>query len=149
MILSIFHLLLVCNLKHNNKRLFFLISALEKLCNICVAALELAFDYGQPNIFNTDQESQFTTEAFITPLLAPDIHISIDGRGRALENIFIGRLWRSVKYEDIYIKGYEPVGMLHDRLETYFRFYNYERPHQSLTYATPTEIYFGSQNQSR
>ena len=115
----------------------------------CVAALELAFEYGQPDIFNTDQGSQFTANAFTTALLARDIQISMDGRGRALDNIFIERLWRSVKYEDIYIKKYESVGALRDGLEAYFQFYNYERPHQSLAYATPAEIYFGTQNPSR
>ena len=109
----------------------------------CVAALESAFDYGQPDIFNTDQGSQFTANAFTAPLLARNIRISMDGRGRALDNIFIERFWRSLKYEDIYIKKYETVGTLRDGLEAYFRFYNYERPHQSLAYATPAEIYFG------
>lgn len=117
--------------------------------HFCVAALERAFDYGQPDIFNTDQGSQFTAHAFTAPLLARDIRISMDGRGRALDNIFIERFWRSVKYEDIYIKKYESVRTLRDGLEAYFQFYNYERPHQSLAYATPAEIYFGSQHPSR
>lgn len=113
----------------------------------CVDALELAFAYGQPNIFNTDQGSQFTAYAFTAPLLARDIRISMDGRGRALDNIFIERLWRSVKYEDIYIKKYESVRALRAGLEGYFQLYNYERPHQSLAYATPAEIYFDHHNQ--
>lgn len=114
--------------------------------HFCVAALELAFEHGQPKIFNTDQGAQFTANAFTTPLLARDIQISMDGRGRALDNIFIERFWRSLKYEDIYIKKYETVGALRNGLEAYFRFYNYERPHQSLAYATPAEIYFGNHN---
>ena len=113
----------------------------------CVTALELAFEYGQPYIFNTDQGAQFTANAFTVPLLARDIRISMDGRGRALDNIFIERLWRSVKYEDIYIKKYESVRALRAGLEAYFQLYNYERPHQSLTYATPAEIYFGDDHQ--
>ncbi len=115
--------------------------------HFCVTALELAFEYGQPHIFNTDQGAQFTANAFTVPLLARDIRISMDGRGRALDNIFIERLWRSVKYEDIYIKKYESVRALRAGLEAYFQLYNYERPHQSLAYATPAEIYFGDDHQ--
>ena len=115
--------------------------------DFCVAALELAFKYGQPDIFNTDQGAQFTANAFTAPLLARNIRISMDGRGRALDNIFVERLWRSVKYEDIYIKKYDSVVALRGGLETYFHFYNYQRPHQSLAYDTPAERYFGAQNQ--
>jgi putative transposase len=111
--------------------------------HFCLEALELAFAFGQPEIFNSDQGSQFTTVAFTTPLLERNIRISMDGRGRALDNIFIERLWRSVKYEDIYIKVYQSVAALRAGLVSYFHLYNYERPHQSLDYATPAEVYFG------
>ncbi len=112
--------------------------------HFCVAALEMAFAWGQPEIFNSDQGSQFTADDFTTCLLHRDIRISMDGRGRALDNIFIERLWRSVKYEDIYIKDYQSVRELEAGLDCYFRLYNYGRPHQSLAYATPAEVYFGN-----
>lgn len=111
----------------------------------CLEALQMAFAFGQPEIFNSDQGSQFTAVAFTAPLLERDIRISMDGRGRALDNIFIERLWRSVKYEDIYIKEYQSVATLRSGLTSYFHLYNYERPHQSLAYATPAEVYFGIQ----
>ena len=107
----------------------------------CLDALELALVQGQPEIFNSDQGSQFTSEAFTAPLVERKIRISMDGRGRALDNIFIERFWRSLKYEDIYIKAYQSVRELEAGLERYFHFYNYERPHQSLDYATPAEKY--------
>jgi putative transposase len=110
----------------------------------CLDALELAFAFGQPEIFNSDQGSQFTAVAFTTVLLQRKVLISMDGRGRALDNIFIERLWRSVKYEDIYIKDYQSVKALEAGLDRYFRLYNYGRPHQSLAYATPAEVYFGN-----
>jgi putative transposase len=112
--------------------------------HFCVAALEMAFAFGQPEIFNSDQGSQFTAVAFSTALLQRNVLISMDGRGRALDNIFIERLWRSVKYEDIYIKDYQSVKALEAGLDRYFRLYNYGRPHQSLAYATPAELYFGN-----
>lgn len=115
--------------------------------DFCVAALKLVFKYGQPDIFNTDQGAQFTANAFTASLLDRNIRISMDGRGRALDNIFVERLWRSVKYEDIYIKKYQSVVALRVGLEAYFHFYNYQRPHQSLAYHTPAERYFGAQNQ--
>jgi putative transposase len=113
--------------------------------HFCVNALEMAFAFGQPEIFNSDQGAQFTADAFTACLLHRDIRISMDGRGRALDNIFIERLWRSVKYEDIYIKDYQSVRELEAGLDRYFRLYNYGRPHQSLAYATPAEVYFGNQ----
>lgn len=113
--------------------------------HFCIDALEMAFALGQPEIFNSDQGAQFTADAFTVCLLQRDIRISMDGRGRALDNIFIERLWRSVKYEDIYIKDYQSVRELEAGLDYYFRFYNYSRPHQSLAYATPAEVYFGNQ----
>lgn len=108
----------------------------------CVDCLEEAlFHYGVPEIFNTDQGSQFTSQDFTEVLKNKNILISMDGRGRALDNIFVERLWRSVKYEDIYLKGYSSMRSLHLGLSEYFKFYNHERPHQSLSYMTPDEVY--------
>lgn len=97
--------------------------------------------YGKPEIFNTDQGSQFTSEAFTKVLLDEDIQISMDGKGRACDNIFIERLWRSVKYENIYLHAYQDGVELYDGLKKYFQFYNQERYHQSLDYKTPAEIF--------
>ena len=108
----------------------------------CLEALQLALQKGRPEIFNTDQGAQFTADAFTSCLASADIQISMDGRGRALDNIFIERLWRSVKYEDIYLKDYAVVPELDAGLAHYFSFYNDERPHQSLDYRTPAEVHF-------
>ena len=110
--------------------------------SFCVSALERAFGMGVPNIFNTDQGCQFTSEDFTGRLLARDIRISMDGRGRALDNIFVERLWRSVKYEEVYLNDYADIRGAKEGLARYFQFYNTERPHQSLGYATPEEIYY-------
>jgi len=107
----------------------------------CVVALNQALANGQPKIFNTDQGSQFTAHAFTQPLLDANIRISMDGRGRALDNIFIERFWRTIKYEDIYLKDYETVPALKIGLTDYFDFYNHQRLHQSLEYRTPFEVY--------
>ena len=108
----------------------------------CVDCLEQALQtYGAPEIFNTDQGCQFTSAAFTGVLLARGIAISMDGRGRALDNIFVERLWRSVKYEDVYLKGYATMPELLMGLTEYFVFYNTERTHQSLDYSTPDEVY--------
>jgi putative transposase len=108
----------------------------------CVSAVAEALAIGErPEIFNTDQGSQFTSETFTGPLLALGVSISMDGRGRALDNVFIERLWRSVKYEEVYLKAYEDVGRSRRSLGAYFRFYNAERPHQSLGYRTPEQVY--------
>ncbi len=107
----------------------------------CLAALDHALETRQPEIFNTDQGAQFTAQAFTERLQAANVRISMDGRGRALDNIFIERLWRSVKYEDIYLKHYHSVAALFTGLADYFQFYNQERPHQSLGYHTPAEVY--------
>ena len=107
----------------------------------CTDALEEALKEGTPDIFNTDQGCQFTSEDFTGRLLARDIRISMDGRGRALDNIFVERLWRSVKYEDIYLKGYQTMGEVQEGLKRYFRFYNNERFHQALDYRTPREVH--------
>jgi len=108
----------------------------------CVDCLEQALQaYGTPEIFNTDQGCQFTSEAFTGVLKAHSIAISMDGRGRALDNIFVERLWRSVKHEDVYLKGYATMPELLLGLSEYFVFYNTERTHQSLDYNTPEVVY--------
>jgi putative transposase len=107
----------------------------------CLEALEAALAQGRPEIFNTDQGSQFTAREYTGRLEEAGIAVSRDGRGRALDNVFVERLWRSVKYEDIYIKDYEWVPDLESGLAAYFRFYDEERPHQSLGYRTPAEVY--------
>ena len=107
----------------------------------CLEALEAALSRGQPEIFNTDLGSQFTSREYTGRLEEAGIAVSRDGRGRALDNVFIERLWRSVKYEDIYIKDYEFVPELESGLTAYFRFYDEDRPHQSLDYQTPGEVY--------
>ena len=108
----------------------------------CVDCLEEALHaHGRPEIFNTDQGAQFTSAAFTGVLLREGIAIRMDGRGRALDNIFVERLWRSVKYEDVYIKGYASLPELLLGLTEYFAFYNGERPHQSLGYLTPEAVY--------
>jgi putative transposase len=111
--------------------------------HFCIQALQQALQRGQPEIFNTDQGAQFTSLAFTGLLEAAHIRISMDGRGRALDNIFVERLWRTVKYEDIYLKDYATVPDLIAGLTRYFTFYNQERFHQSLSYRTPAEVYFG------
>lgn len=100
--------------------------------------------HGVPEIFNTDQGSQFTSEVFINTLIDNNIKISMDGKGRALDNIFVERLWRSVKYENIYLNVYENGLSLWQGLEKYFQFYNHERLHQSLNYKTPSEKYLSA-----
>jgi putative transposase len=111
--------------------------------DFCLATLKQVLEHGQPEIFNTDQGAQFTAKDFTQYLLDADVKISMDGKGRALDNIFVERLWRSVKYEDIYLKNYESVPALQKGLQDYFQFYNYERPHQSLNYRVPAEVYYG------
>ena len=111
----------------------------------CVSALERALRiHGKPEIFNTDQGSQYTGAAFTGVLKDHDIRISMDGKGRAMDNIMVERLWRTVKYEDIYIKDYETVEDLKKGLISYFWFYNNERPHQSLGDRTPAVLYWGT-----
>jgi len=110
--------------------------------SFCVAALEEAVArYGSPAIFNTDQGSQFTSTEFVEVLKGHGIAISMDGVNRCLDNIYVERLWRSVKYEEIYLKDYGSMDELRLSLGRYFRFYNEERFHQSLDYRTPDEIY--------
>jgi len=109
----------------------------------CVDALEDAIaKYGAPEIFNTDQGSQFTSEEFTGVLKREEIQISMDGKGRWLDNVFVERLWRSVKYEEVYLKAYDNVGHARQSLDTYFRFYNEKRRHQSLDRQTPDSVYY-------
>jgi len=112
----------------------------------CVDALKEALLKGRPEIFNTDQGSQFTSREFTGILEAAGIRISMDGRGRAFDNIFVERLWRSVKYEEVYLKDYADPVEARGELRRYFRFYNEERPHQALQYRTPAEVYFAGQS---
>lgn len=111
--------------------------------SFCLEMLEEALRSGKPEVFNTDQGVQFTAEAFTGRLESAGVAVSMDGRGRALDNVFVERLWRTVKYEDIYVRGYEAVPDLHRGLSRYFVFYNDERLHQSLGYRTPTAVYRG------
>ncbi len=113
----------------------------------CIEALNEALTrYGRPEIFNTDQGSQFTDEKFTAPLLAKGIRVSMDGKGRWIDNVFVERLWRSVKYELIYLHAHDSIRELKSALRAYFAFFNATRPHQSLEYQTPDEIYFGCPN---
>ena len=112
--------------------------------HFCVEALEEAMrKYGRPEIFNTDQGSQFTSEDWIAPLKAAGVAISMDGKGRWIDNVFIERLWRSAKYEEVYLRAYANGTEARESLKIYFRFYNERRLHENLNYATPDEVYFG------
>ena len=111
--------------------------------HFCVSALERAIRlYGTPDIFNSDQGSQFTSEAFTKVLTDNDVKISMDGKGRWMDNVFIERLWRSVKYEEVYLKEYGSVQDLRENLTLYFEYYSQERTHQSLGNLTPDEVYY-------
>ena len=110
--------------------------------DFCIEALEEALKKGKPEIFNTDQGSQFTGEAFTGLLQQHGIRISMDGKGSYNDNLFIERLWRSVKYEEVYLKAYQDGREARIGLGNYFRFYNTERPHQSHGYRTPAEVYY-------
>ena len=112
--------------------------------SFCVEMLEEALKGGRPEVFNTDQGVQFTAAAFTGRLESAGVAVSMDGRGRALDNVFVERLWRTVKYEDIYIRCYETVAELLEGLIQYFAFYNQERLHQTLGYVTPAEVYRGT-----
>lgn len=109
----------------------------------CLEALERSLRVGKPEIFNTDQGVQFTSKRFARCLEEAQISISMDGRGRAFDNIMAERLWRSVKYEDVYPRAYESLSDVRIGLERYFAFYNEQRPHQGLNYRTPSEVYHG------
>jgi len=107
----------------------------------CLELLEEALGKGKPEVFNTDQGVQFTAAAFTGRLQAAGVAVSMDGKGRCLDNVFVERLWRTVKYEDVYLRGYETVLELARGLRRYFGYYNDERPHQSLDYRRPAEVY--------
>ena len=109
----------------------------------CVEALDQALSQGQPEIFNTDQGAQFTSVAFTERLQKGGVRISMDGRGRALDNVFVERLWRSVKYEEVYVRDYQSAWDARRSLARYFAFYNGERLHQALGYRTPATVYQG------
>lgn len=113
--------------------------------SFCTEAFEEAIEkYGAPDIFNTDQGSQFTSDAFIGILESYDIDISMDGKGRWLDNVFVERQWRSVKYEDVYLKAYESIAEARQGLMEYFEFYNRRRRHQSLDRRTPNDVYWST-----
>jgi putative transposase len=109
--------------------------------SFCLAALDEALSRSTPEVFNTDQGSQFTSQAYTGRLTEAGVAISMDGRGRALDNVFIERLWRSVKYEEAYLRDYGSVREAEDSLDAYFAFYNDRRRHQSLAYRTPAAVY--------
>jgi len=117
--------------------------------DFCVAALEDALGKGRPEMFNTDQGSQFTSEAFTGLLLEQGMQISMDGKGRYQDNIFVERLWRSIKYEEVYLKAYQTVAEARAGIDSYLEFYNQERPHQALGYRTPAAVYEHGNLQNR
>ncbi len=117
--------------------------------DFCVAALEQALGKGRPEIFNTDQGAQFTSEAFTALLLEQGVRVSMDGKGRYRDNIFVERLWRSVKYEEVYLKAYQTVAEARVGINAYLEFYNRQRPHQALGYRTPAEVYQNGQEGKR
>jgi putative transposase len=110
--------------------------------DFCLKALETALQQGKPEIFNSDQGSQFTSLAFTERLAKEGIQISMDGRGRVFDNIFVERLWRSLKWEEVYLNDYRNVREAKQGISQWFHFYNHERPHQSLDYRTPYEVHF-------
>jgi putative transposase len=109
--------------------------------SFCLEMLEEALGLGRPEIFNTDQGVQFTAAAWTGRLEKAGVAVSMDGKGRCLDNVFVERLWRTVKYEDVYIRRYESVPKLHGGLGRFFPFYNEDRPHQALDYRTPAQVY--------
>ena len=108
--------------------------------SFCIEALEEALRKGRPETFNTDQGSQFTAEAFTGLLKKHGIKVSMDGKGSYTDNLFVERLWRTVKYEEVYLKAYQDGREARVSLSEYFRFYNTERPHQALGYRTPAQV---------
>jgi len=111
--------------------------------SFCLDALEEAIErHGRPKIFNTDQGVQFTSKEFVQAVIGRDIRFSMDGRGRALDNVFVERLWRSVKYENVYLQDYQSVPEARAGLASYFQYYNTKRPHQALGYKTPHEVHY-------
>lgn len=117
--------------------------------SFCLDALEEARAlYGAPEIFNMDQGSQFTSEEFISAMESRGVRISMDGKGRWKDNIFIERLWKSVKYEEVYLKAYDSLGEARNQLEAYFDYYNHQRRYQGPDRRTPDEVYFGTLSQT-
>lgn len=114
--------------------------------DFCTSALELALTIGMAEILNSDQGSQFTSTEFVSKLEQNGIRISMDGKGRAMDNIFTERLWRSLKYEEVYLKDYQNVREARSGIGRYINFYNNERPHQSLDYRMPADVYYGRNN---
>jgi putative transposase len=117
--------------------------------DFCVTALEAALGKGRPEVFNTDQGAQFTSDAFTQTLRERGIRVSMDGKGRYLDNIFVERLWRSIKYEEVYLKAYQTVAEARAGINAYLEFYNRRRPHQSLGYRTPAQVYQKGQAEKR
>ena len=117
--------------------------------DFCVQALDQALSQGKPEIFNTDQGSQFTSEVFTGLLLGQGIQISMDGKGRYLDNIFVERLWRSLKYEEVYLNAYQNGTEARNGIASYLDFYNQERPHQALGYRTPGQVFDEEQPRNR
>jgi putative transposase len=116
-------------------------TTLEK--EFCLEALRTALRFSKPEIFNTDQGAQFTSPELTGLLESQGIRVSMDGRGRVFDNIFVKRLWRSVKYEEVYLHEYRTVAEARTQIAAYFRFYNEERPHEALGYWTPHDVYYG------
>ncbi len=114
--------------------------------DFCIEALEEGLLSQKPDICNSDQGSQFTSNAFTGTLESNNVQVSMDGKGRAMDNIFTERLWRSVKYEEVYLKDYASMPEAHSSLKQYFNFYNNERYHQSLDYLTPAEVHYSTEN---
>jgi putative transposase len=117
--------------------------------SFCCDCLDEALSQGRPEIFNTDQGVQFTSEAFTSRLLAQGVAISMTGRGRALDNVFVERLWRSVKYEEVYLKDYLTAWEAESNLDAYFCYYDHERYHSALENQTPAAVYFAGQQKKR
>ena len=112
--------------------------------SFCVEALQEALSrFEKPDIFNTDQGAQFTADSFTKALRGAGIAISMDGKGRCIDNVFVERVWRSLKYEEVFLHAYDDLGEARAGLRRYFRFYNFERPHQALGYQTPDAFYRG------
>ena len=109
--------------------------------DFCIEALQQALQMSQPEIFNSDQGSQFTSKAFVQILMDRDIQVSMDGKGRVFDNIFIERFWRTIKYEEVYLHSYENVWEAEHKIGAYIHFYNQERFHSSLGYLTPNVLY--------
>ena len=114
--------------------------------DFCIESLQEALDQGQPEVFNTDQGTQFTSGGFIHMLQEHRVKISMDGKGRYRDNIFVERLWRTVKYEEVYLKAYTSASEARRELGAYFRLYYNQRPHQALGYRTPAEVFHGDGN---